>query len=247
MWAPEILAVVAATFLLAGLVKGVVGLGLPTVALALLTAALGLTEAMALMVIPAIATNLWQGLTGGAFMIILRRFWTLFAAACIGTWFGADILARADVVLLSGLLGILLCVYSGISIAAPRISPPGRWERWLSPLFGAASGVVTGLTGSFVVPGVLYLQALGLPRDILVQTMGVAFTVSMVTLAAALTRYEILSAELGLLSAAAVVPALLGMVLGGQVRRRLPEQRFRQVLFAALLLLGLYIAGRAFL
>lgn len=97
------------------------------------------------------------------------------------------------------------------------------------------------------MPGVLYLQALGLPRDILVQTMGVAFTVSMVTLAAALTRYEILSAELGLLSAAAVVPALLGMVLGGQVRRRLPEQRFRQVLFAALLLLGLYIAGRAFL
>jgi uncharacterized membrane protein YfcA len=247
MWPPEVLAVIAATFLLAGLVKGVVGLGLPTVALALLTAALGLKEAMALMVIPAIATNVWQGLTGGAFIIILRRFWTLLAAACIGTWFGAGILARADAGLLSGLLGILLCVYSGMSIAAPQIPPPGRLERSLSPLFGAASGFVTGLTGSFVVPGVLYLQALGLPRDILVQTMGVAFTVSMVTLAAALARHDLLSADLGLLSAAAVVPALLGMVLGGQVRRRLPEQRFRQVLFAALLLLGMYIAGRAFL
>ncbi len=116
----------------------------------------------------------------------------------------------------------------------------------MSPVVGGATGVVTGLTGSFV-PGVLYLQALALPRDVLIQAMGVAFTAATVALATAFTRYELLSLELGVLSALALAPALLGMAIGRRARRQLSEARFRRVLFGALLLLGVYIAGRAFL
>ena len=105
---------------------------------------------------------------------------------------------------------------------------------------------MTGLTGSFV-PGVLYLQALGLPRDVLIQAMGLAFTVATIALATAFTRYELLSLDLSALSALAIVPALLGMAMGQRVRRRLSEERFRRVFFGALLLLGVYIAARAFL
>ena len=110
MWSPEVIAFVAATFLLAGAVKGVVGLGMPTVSLALLTATLGLKEAMALMLIPSFVTNVWQGLAGGAFKAIVRRLWTMLAAAAVATWLGVSILAGADAVLLSGMLGLLLCV-----------------------------------------------------------------------------------------------------------------------------------------
>jgi uncharacterized membrane protein YfcA len=247
MWTPEILIAICATFLLAGLVKGVIGLGLPTVSLALLAATLGLKEAIALMVIPSFVTNLWQGLVGGAIAVIGRRLWTLLVAVCIGTWVGVGLLAQSDAVLLSGVLGGLLCIYSAVSLATVQIPPPGRSERWLSPTIGAVNGLLTGLTGSFVVPGVLYLQALGLPRDVLVQAMGILFTVSTAAVAVALGGHDLLSLELGTLSAVGLGPALLGIVLGRRARRQLPEARFRTVFFGGLLVLGAYIAGRAFL
>ncbi len=244
MWTAEFIAIVCATFLFAGWVKGVVGLGLPTIALALLAATVGLREAIALMLVPALVTNVWQGLAGGALAPLLRRLWPLLLAACLGTWFGVGVLAQADTVLLTGVLGVMICAYAGISLAAPLIPPPGHWEGVLSPTVGAIGGIVTGLTGSFI-PGILYLQALGLSRDHLVQAMGIAFTVLTVALAGALTRREMMTADLWLMSAVAVAPAALGMVLGQAVRRRLSEAVFRRVFFSALLLLGAYLASRA--
>jgi hypothetical protein len=246
MWTAEVIAIVCATFLVAGWVKGVVGLGLPTIALALLAATVGLREAIALMLVPAMVTNVWQGLAGGALAPLLRRLWPLLLAACLGTWFGVGVLAQADTVLLTGVLGVVICGYAGISLAAPQIPPPGRWEGVLSPTVGAIGGIVTGLTGSFI-PGILYLQALGLSRDHLVQAMGIAFMAVSIALAGALTRQEMMTVDLWLMSAVAVAPAALGMVLGQAVRRRLSEALFRRILFSALLLLGAYLASRAFL
>ncbi len=245
MWTAEILIIVCATFLFAGWVKGVVGLGLPTIALALLAATVGLREAIALMLVPAMVTNVWQGLAGGAFVTLARRLWPLLLAACLGTWFGVGILARGDAMLLSGLLGLMVCGYAGFSLATPQIPPPGRWEGMLSPVAGAIGGFVAGLTGSFI-PGILYLQALGLSRDHLVHALGISFTVLAVALAAAFSRQGLLTADLWLMSAVAVAPAALGMVLGQVVRRRLSEALFRRVFFSALLLLGAYLAVRAF-
>lgn len=247
MWTPDVLVLATAVFLLAGFVKGVVGLGLPTVALALLTATLGLQEAMALMLVPSFATNLWQGVAGGALQVLVRRLWPLLVAVCIGTWFGAGVLVRADPALLSGALGALLCLYSGVSLATPQQAVPARWERWLSPVVGAVNGVLTGMTGSFVVPGVLYLQALGLGRDKLVQAMGILFTVSTLALAAALLGSDLLGPGLGGLSVAALVPAFVGMALGRRLRERLPAARFRPIFFSALLALGIHLIGGAVL
>jgi uncharacterized protein len=104
---------------------------------------------------------------------------------------------------------------------------------------------LTGMTGSFVVPGILFLQAIGLTRDMLIQAMGLLFTVSTVALALALKGNDLLSVELGSWSAAAVVPAILGMALGQRVRQGLSEELFRRVFFVALLLLGAYIMAGA--
>lgn len=245
MWTAETLALVGGTFLLAGLVKGVIGLGVPTVSLALLTATLGLQPAMALLLFPAFITNLWQGLVGGHLRVLLRRTWSLLLMVCLGTWLGVALLARLDTALLAALLGLLLCLYSALSLTRPQVPPPGRHEGWLSPAVGAVNGVLTGMTGSFVVPGVLYLQALGLARDALIQAMGLLFTVSTLALGLALGERDFLSGDLALLSAAAVAPALVGMLLGQQVRRRLSEPAFRKLFFVALFLLGAYIVAGA--
>lgn len=241
----EGLLIVGLTFFFAGTVKGVIGLGLPTVSLGLLTATYGLTPAMALLIGPSLVTNLWQGVTGGAFVEIMRRQWTLLIAVCIGTWLGGAVLAKIDTQLLTALLGVLLCLYSGSGLIRPTVRHPGKAETWLSPLIGVVNGVLTGMTGSFVVPGVLYLQALAMPRDVLIQAMGILFTVSTVALAVSLGNLRLVSMELGALSAAGVAPALLGMMLGRKLRQRLSETAFTKVFFVSLLILGLYIAGRS--
>jgi uncharacterized membrane protein YfcA len=101
------------------------------------------------------------------------------------------------------------------------------------------------MTGSFVVPGVMFLQSIGLPRDLLIQAMGMLFTASTLALAVSLNGNNLLSGELRILSMAALPPAILGMVLGRQIRERLSELVFRRVFFAALLALGVYLVARA--
>ncbi|MCP4327818.1 MAG: sulfite exporter TauE/SafE family protein [Alphaproteobacteria bacterium] len=245
MWTPETLAVICAIFLLAGFAKGIVGFGLPTVSLALLTVLFGLTEAMALMVIPAFLTNVWQGVVGPDFKVVLRRLWPLLGAGAAAIWLAVILLAQWDATILSGVLGLLLCVYAGYGLAAPRVDLAGGSERWLGPLVGAVSGLVTGLTGSAVIPAVPYFQALGLSRHALVQAMGVWFALATLVLGVSLRRHDMLPADLALLSLVALAPAILGMIAGQRVRHRVSEVRFRIVFLWALFLLGAYIAIRS--
>ena len=240
------LILVAATFLLAGGVKGVIGLGLPTVSLAILTATVGLQPGMALLLVPSFVTNLWQAVVGGNFVEILKRTWFFLLMATVTVWIGGLVLVAVDVSWLSALLGLLLMMYSALSLSRTSVALPRAWESWVGPLAGTVNGVLAGMTGSFVVPGVLYLQAIGLPRDQLIQVMGMLFTVSTAALAISLGHQNLLSAELGTISIVSVVPAIIGMVLGQKLRQRLSEDRFRKVFFTSILFLGLYIIVRSF-
>lgn len=236
---------VTVTFLLAGTVKGVIGLGLPTVSLALLTVAFDLPSAMALLLVPSFVTNLWQALVGGHARAILRRLWPFLLMATVTVWIGAAALTRIDLHLLTALLGALLVTYSAVNLGGLRLTVPGRHEVWVGPLIGSANGVLTGMTGSFVVPGVMFLQAIGLPRDALIQAMGMLFTASTLALAAALQQADFLTVQHGVLSTAAVLPAIAGMALGQRIRKSLPEESFRKVFFVALFALGAYIIASA--
>ena len=234
-------ALIAATFLAAGLIKGVIGLGLPTLSLAVLTVALDLPTAMALLLVPSFVTNLWQALAGADTRLVLSRCWPFLLAATLTVWIGAQALGAVEIRLLSALLGVLLAAYALLSLGGLKISVTERNRSWAGPALGAANGILTGMTGSFVVPGVLYLQAIGLPRDALIQAMGWLFTLSTLALAFALQQHGLMSRELGVESALGLLPAIAGMWLGQHLRRRIPKAQFRRLFFAALLLLGAYI------
>ena len=236
---------IAGTFLIAGAVKGVIGVGLPTISLGLLTAALDLPTAMALLIVPSLVTNLWQAVAGGNARAILLRIWPFLLMATTTVWLGATALTRVDLSLLSGLLGGLLVTYSALNLAGVRIVIPAHREVWAGPLFGTANGILTGMTGSFVVPGVMFLQAIGLSREMLVQAMGLLFVVSTVALAAALQGNSLLTTQLSIVSAVAVLPAMVGMVAGQRIRIRLSEDRFRQLFFVAIFVLGAYVIAKS--
>ncbi len=238
MWSIETLLMLAAIFLLAGGVKGVVGLGLPTVSLALMTLSFGLPTAMVLLLLPSLVTNLWQAFAGDHLRPVLQRIWPMLLLATLLIPLGGLMLRGEDFVLLTAILGASLILYGGLGLLKTRLTITSRQEVWAGPLVGVANGLLTGMTGSFVVPGVLYLQSIGLARDDLIQAMGLLFTLSTLGLGISLGGLDLLSQDLALLSALAVLPALIGMRLGQSLRKRISEPLFRKLLFASLLILG---------
>jgi len=196
-------------------------------------------------VVPSLVTNLWQAGQGGRFRELLGRFWPMFAAVVAATLIGGYLAAGIGDHYLAALLGALTGIYGLIGLIGRIPSLTDTLSRRISPAVGAVNGILTGLTGSFVFPGVMYLQASGLPRDSLIQAMGMLFSVSSAALMASVWIGGRTTAELGLLSLAALVPVAAGMALGMRVRRHLPEARFRRIFFSSLVLLGNYILIRA--
>lgn len=242
-----LVAAAAATFLGAGIVKGVTGMGLPTVAMGVLGALVSPLAAASLLIVPSFVTNVWQLLAGPSFGAVLRRLWPMMLGIAAGTMIGAPLLAGGDTAATTALLGAALVAYAGYTLLARQLHVPQGLETWLSPVVGVTTGLVTGGTGVFVIPAVPYLQALGLGRDDLVQALGLSFTVSTVALAAGLAWRDAFRIDDVALSALAVAPALAGMWAGQVIRRRIDPATFRRGFLVCLLLLGAEMLARPFL
>jgi len=234
---PSTLLAISGVFLLAGAVKGVIGLGLPTVAMGLLGLFLPPAEAAALLVLPSLLTNLWQAAAGGPILPLLRQLAPLLlgilGGTALGLWLGLGL--GGDTALARRGLGLALVLYGLFGLAERRLTLPARAMRAAGAASGLMTGVVTAGTGVFVLPTVPYLQALGLERRALLQAMGLAFSISTLALAASLPGTPALGA-----SAAALLPTLLGMALGQKLN--LPPVLFRRLFFTGLLLLGAHLA-----
>jgi len=230
---------ILAIFGLAGIVKGVIGLGLPTISLALLTSLFDLPSAMAMLLVPTLITNLWQGFAGEGTATLLRQLWPFLLAATLSVGFGSLMLTRIDSAVLSAALGIVLMLYALIGLMGRSWNIAKEQHLKIGVACGICNGLISGMTGSLTVPGVFYLQGIGLSRDQLVKAMGLLFALSGIALALGLLRNGMLSIALLSTSAIGVIPALCGMWLGErQLRKRLSERRFKQLFYVSLLILG---------
>lgn len=240
------LILICLVFAFAGFTKGIIGLGLPTIAMGLLAVVLPPAEAAALLILPSLVTNAWQMLDGPHLGHLLRRLWPLNVGVCLGTWLGAALLAGIGGRHGGLALGLALIAYAASGLAALRLVVPRAAELFLGPIAGVLTGSITAATGVFVIPAVPYLQAIGLQKDELVQALGLSFTVSTLALAVALAGVDAFAADLVMPSLVAVLVSLIGMRLGQAVRARLKPQAFRLCFFASLLTLGAYLALRGF-
>src|ERR1043165_2435773 len=87
---------IAAVFLLAGGVKGVLGLGLPTVGMGLLSTVMTPAQAAGILVLPALVTNIWQIAMGPALLALVRRFSLMIVATVIGTFLTVGFLTKSS-------------------------------------------------------------------------------------------------------------------------------------------------------
>lgn len=241
---PQTAALTIAAFLLGGFVKGAIGMGLPVVVLAMLALVMPLREAMAIFLIPGFASNLWQATSGPWIRPLLGRIWTFLLAAIVGIVTGVTIMAGTRSEIMALVLGVLLCIYSAYSLFAPRLPAPGRNERWMSPLAGASGGVFFGMAGLFIVPGLLYLETLRIPRDQFVQALGITFLTITSTLAVSMTGHRLVTWDLALMSAVGLIPVFLGIWAGRRIRHRISEAFYRKLFFIALFVSGIYMIAR---
>ena len=239
------LVLVATIFLLAGWVKGVVGMGLATVAMGALGLVMPPVEAAALLVVPSLVTNVWQFVAGPSKLVVVRRFASMMVLVCLGTAVGIQFLTSGSSRWPSLALGSVLVVYAALALYLPKFSVSQKAEFRLSPIVGGVTGILAGATGVFVVPAVPYLSALGLSKDELIQALGLSFTVSSVALAVALGASGSLPSGILVASAGAVVPALAGMFIGQHTRNRIEPAAFRKWFLVSMIVVGGYMAVRS--
>lgn len=226
---------IGAVFVLAGGVKGITGMGLPTVAMSLLGLWMAPAQAAALLVMPSLVTNIAQ-CQGPAWRRLVAMLWPVWLGMAVSTVASPDLstLAPIDARLA---LGVILVVYGLWGLWKPVVPQVSPQAWWIGLLAGLATGFVTASTAVFVLPLVPYLQALRLDKDTMIQALGLSFTVATLSLAVRLHAFEG-----GVLwsvpSFVALGAAVVGLLIGAAVRARISPTTFQRALFLVFIALG---------
>ena len=198
------------------------------------------------MAVPAAFTNLYQASRGEAFRELFRRHWSLLASASVGVVIGTMILFSIDPRLLTGVLGIILCIYAVLGMFTVPVTVPRRMEKVLGPLTGISTGIVTGATGSLALPLMIYIDGLHFDKDRFVQFTGMVASAITVPLMLGVTGRQMFDGPLVPMAIAALAPSFAGLWVGQHLRRRLPQALFRKLVLLSLLAIGVKLIDKGF-
>lgn len=240
----NLVAVAISGLFFAGIIKGATGIGYSSCALPFLVASLGLKEAIVLVVAPAMASNVAVLFTTGSLKRSLRGFWLLYIATLPGILCGVYLLTWADKRIPTQLLGVIVCAYAVLALIRPNLALNAKLARNAQTPVGFCNGLLTGFTGSQVMPLMPYMLALNLEPALFVQAVNVSVVIASFFLGFGLWFAGLMSAPDLSLSLAAIAPALVGVQLGNWARRHIPAPQFKSIVLAVLLLVGFSLTMR---
>jgi len=235
----------ACVALFAGVVKGAVGFGLPTVMVSGLSLMMPAEQAIAGLIGATLVSNgaqaLRQGVAAAWTSIKAHRKFIFLVMVFIGL--AAQIVPFVPGRVLYGLIGSLVLLF-GISQLLgwrlKRISPRMEWG------FGVLTGLIGGVSGIWGPPTVMYLLALNLDKQTMVRIQGVVFGMGAVVLTVAHIGSGILNRDTLPLSLALILPMLVGLSLGFWLQDRLDRDKFLRLTLVVLICAGLVLLQRAF-
>ncbi len=230
---------ILATYMFAAVAKGVTGIGFSTTCLPILALLVGLKDALPLVILPSVCSNLVVMRQAGRFRETIGRFWPMLLALFPGLAMGLWTLSRIDGVQAGAVLGIILLLWCAFSFAKPDLRLPLRWQQPLAPVSGCLTGFVNGVTGSQVVPVVPFLMMQRLDRDLFIQAVNCSFTLSSFVMAFGLVQLGLFSTNDLVISALGVFLVFFGLQIGGGIRRQLSETKFRNAVLVMLSVMGL--------
>ena len=239
------LLIIAVAMLLGGVVKGVTGIGLPAVGVAILSNFFPVAFVLGVIIVPIVLTNLWLVVQAGKPLEPIRRFWPMIACLLVAIYLTTQLVVRLQPEVLYGLLGLAVMTFSVTSFIRPSRGLSPATERWAGPLAGTLGGILGGLSTLWGPPMMMYFVMLGLPKEAFVRTVGLVWFAASIPLVVGYAENGILSAEMAKISALACVPGFFGMWLGTLLRRRIDQETFRKALLLALFIVGLNLIRRA--
>lgn len=229
---------VTAAFLAGGIVKGVISLGLPLIALPLLTLIVDIKSAIALLMVPMILSNIIQAVEGGGTLPLVRRFTPMLLALGAGTMIGTALFTALDTHVLQLTIGPLAILFATASYLYPDLAVPSHSERWLGPTIGFFSGIIGGMTTFFgpVIAG--YVVGLQLGRDVFVKSIAIVYVLAATFLMIGGIIHGYATPTLLGLSCLGMIPVYFGMRIGTRIRHRTDPEIFRKLVLAAVWLTG---------
>jgi len=239
------LAAVTVAFVFGGFAKGATGIGLPVVAIAIMANVLEPRLALASLIMPALATNVWQAARSEDFFRPLKRFWPMVVCFLATLLIFARVMAKLDTGVLFAILGGVLVLFSVLNLWRPHTPPlTARTQRWAGPVAGLLGGTLGGLTSIWGPPMIMYLVMLRLDKDEWVRTVGFIWGMGVIPLTYAYWQNGVLNPDSLPLSLYACVPALAGTMIGEAARNRINQELFRKALVGFLLIIGFNLIRR---
>jgi len=240
-----LLALIAFAFLAAGTIKGVVGMGLPTTAMGLMTLVLDPRSAIALILVPMILTNLWQVIRSGEIDAALRRYAPFAVTLMLFVGLTVTLARNAPEQLLLGVLGGALLVFVAVNSSRWPLRLSDRVDRPAQVVAGVLAGVMGGLTSVWAPPMAVYLAARQVGKDEFVRASGLLIFLGSLPLGWGYLQQGHLDGRLMAMSLLALVPTFAGFSLGERLRGRLSETAFRRFLLLVFTAMALNLLRRA--
>ncbi|MFM2130663.1 MAG: hypothetical protein RL477_2209 [Pseudomonadota bacterium] len=239
-----VLAVAAFALALGGFAKGVTGVGLPMVALPLMSSVIPIKEAVALLYFPILATNFYQAFAGGHFRMALARFWPLLLFLCLFVWIGTWSLVKFDAAIVSMILGLAIAVFAALSLARPSFVIGPRWERPIGVVAGAAGGFFGGLALIGGPPVIMYYVALNLKKEEFISCIALVYLLTLVPAGFSFVSFGVLELRHVVPGLATIVPVVAGLFIGQWLRKRIDQDLFRKILLVSMVVIGLNLIRR---
>lgn len=228
-----------AAFFISALLKGITGLGFSTICLALLASVIDLRTAIPMVLVPSLGSNMLVMFQAGEFKPMLREFRWLYLAAIPGLITGLTLLDVVAANATSAMLGSVIITYAVFALSNPEFRLSNTTARPLQIPVGLLTGVITGATGSQIMPVLPYLMSLGLSPDRFVQAINISFTGASLVMLAGLAYLGYAEPTTLLVSSLGFIPVYIGIKLGGKLRKALPEHVFRNCVLIMLVALGI--------
>lgn len=242
----ETLLIGSAAFLLGGFIKGLSGVGLPMVALPILSLGFTVPQAVVLTMVPILATNGWQAVTNGVFLPVIKRFWPMQLVMALSLLLSGSLMVKLDNSMLLVLAGVVMLVSVLALIVADGRTIPSRFERPAGIVVGLLAGLIGGVSSLFGIPVIIYMTSLGLARVEFLTSISIIYFFAAIPYLTGLMTFGVVTPTELVGSSLAVIPALLGIALATRLVRNLDEKRFRHMLNYILMGLGFLMILRGF-
>lgn len=243
----EVLLLALLVFLLAGIVKGVLGIGLPTISISMLAQFVDPRVAIAFLLLPALITNVWQIYRGGQIKRSALKLWPFVSVMAVVLFISSLFAARANTKILVLGIGIMVVLWTVTSLmkSPPRI--PAHFDRPAQFVLGAVAGVMGGLTAIWSPPMVVYLLSIKCDKEDFVRFTGFMIICGTVPLTIGYLLNGLMDKKLAMASLMMIVPTLLGFSIGEYLRRFLGGRQFQIAVLVLFFLMGLNLIRRSFI